>query len=197
MQNLYISGSIEDMSYFGNTLKELLDRKGMKAVRLAELAGISQPTVSRYINGDQVWVSEEDVTRLAVAISDDPKEQAELIRGRLLDVKVGPGSELVRVEVVGSSSGKTPSQECVLRLPDDLEAALLIICENAIRDADVRDVVLGLANLLEGDANRKSHLSQISLSKTKRAGTKRASRIGRKLDRDIAEAVKPPAPPRR
>lgn len=135
------------MSYFGNALAELLNRKNMKAVRLAELTGVGQPTISRYINGDQTWVGPEDLDMLASGISENPAEQAELIRAHLLDECHGPGSQLIEISVSGQPVREQQTSYRV-KLPKELEEALATIREYVIKDKNVRDVVEGLGNLL-------------------------------------------------
>lgn len=135
------------MSYFGNALSELLTRKKMRAVRLAELSGVGQPTISRYISGEQTFVSLEDLEAIAGAISDEPMEQAELVRAHLLDECQGPGAQLIDVSVSGHVLREvvTPYQ---VKLPEDLEQCMAIIREHVIKDKNVREIVEGLGNLL-------------------------------------------------
>src|SRR5438270_11252194 len=118
------------MSYFGLALKELLDRKNMKAVRLAELSGVGQPKISRYIRGDQAWVHQEDLDAIARTVTVEPSERAELVRARLMDECKGPGAELIRIEIADSLSLKeTPPPYYQVKLPKDLERAFLILRE--------------------------------------------------------------------
>lgn len=143
------------MSYFGTALKEMLDRKSMKANRLATLSGVGQPTISRFISGEQDWVSRDDLHAIAESISDDPKDQAELIRARLKDECHGPGSELLRIEIVGEAEARGPARtQYQFRLPADLEAHFATLREWVIKDANIRDVIEGLGNLLaNGDCS--------------------------------------------
>lgn len=141
------------MSYFGTTLKELLQRKGMKAVRLAELSNVSQPTVSRYIRGDQTWVSPDDLVALAEAISNDPKEQAELIRAHLLDECKGPGSQLIDIRIDNEPGAGRPMPSQAFPLPEDLEQCFTVLRQWVIKDRNVREVVEGLGALLTSGAH--------------------------------------------
>lgn len=144
------AGFLSRMSYFGTALKALLDQKGMKAVRLAEISGVSQPTISRYIRGDQGWVAPDDLAKICGAITNKPVEQAELLRARLLDELHGPGSGLVRVEIVGETFHDRLQRlhPQTVQLPKDLEEALNVIRESIIHDPDVEDVIRGLGRLL-------------------------------------------------
>lgn len=180
------------MSYFGTQLEELLKRKNMKAVDLARLSGVGESLISRYRSGEQVWVSPEDLAAIATSISDSNSERAELVRAHLLDEKTGPGSELVRVEVASAPAMlKEDFPAYAIRLPEQLERAFQILRENAINDADVRDVVLGLGNLLS-EGRAPGQVSSVP------AAPSRKGRKGRQaeIDRRIAEAVRP-SPPRK
>lgn len=152
------------MSYFGTTLSELLKRKNMKAVKLAELSGVAQATISRYINFEQLFVDPKDLRSMASAISNDPAEQAELIRAHLMDERgEGPGADLVDV-TVGHELRERPAPYLV-KLADELEDTFAVIREHVIKNKDVRDIVQGLGNLLStGDVRTLEESPAVSSS---------------------------------
>ena len=148
------------MSYFGRALEGLLERKQMKAVRLAELSGVSQSVVSRLITGDQKSPSAEDMDRLQRALSSDPVDQAELLRAHLLDECHGPGASRIDIVVKGEPPAlyEQPAPYLV-KLPADIEESLNIIREHVIRDQNVREIIEGLGNLLKsGDCRTSAEL---------------------------------------
>jgi transcriptional regulator with XRE-family HTH domain len=146
------------MSYFGNALQELLNRKKMKAVRLAELSRVGQPTISRLINGDQLSPSPEDFENIARALTSEPEEQAELLRAHLLDERRGPGSELINITVVGFEARESAVQYDV-KLPEPLERAFIALRAKVVLDKDWRDTIEGLGNLAEkGDCRTAAEL---------------------------------------
>jgi transcriptional regulator with XRE-family HTH domain len=136
------------MSYFGTALKQMLDRKKMKAVKLAKLSRVDQPKISRYIRGDQTWVAQDDFTAIAKAITNEPDEQAELVLARLLDERVGPGSDLVRIDIPSGKSRRKRPIAYRIKLPENLEADLELVREWISKDRNVRELIEGLGNLL-------------------------------------------------
>lgn len=97
------------MSFFSQKLKELLDRKELTQSDLFRLTRLSTAHISNLVNDVQPRVSLEDMQLIAVNITHDPKERAELVRAHLMDECVGPGSELVEVRIKGGESPK-PSE---------------------------------------------------------------------------------------
>lgn len=142
------------MSYFGTCLDEQIKAKRMKAVDLANTSKVPESTISRLRNETQPWVSPDDLGRIATAISDDPRVQAQLLRAYLLDQVRGPGSELVEVRISGEqAAGKLAYK---VKLSGELEEDFEVIREWIIKDQDVREIIQRLANLLRsGDCRIK------------------------------------------
>lgn len=140
------------MSNFGAKLAELLERNEMRAVDLARICGLSEAMLSKWINGQQRFVSTEDLAQLCNGISTDTKERAELIKAHLLD-ELGsppaPGSELIHITIKGG--GHTTFQESAGGrpvFPLHIQRALDLIGSNAVTDADVRAMLIGMAGIL-------------------------------------------------
>jgi transcriptional regulator with XRE-family HTH domain len=140
------------MSYFGTCLDELIKRKGIKAVDLARFSGVGAPMISRYRTGEQTWIDPQDLGKLARAISNDPREQAELLKARLLDECQGPGAELIRVEIGSAAELREKPVPYQVKLSRDLEQAFLILREWVMKDARVKGLVEDLAGLLSSPA---------------------------------------------
>lgn len=147
------------MSYFGETLRSLMGKNSsMKAVQLAVQSGVSQPTLSRYLSGFSTPTDPEDIARLARAVSSDPMQQAELVRAHLLDECKGPGSEKIQILIVDAP----PRPAQILALNAQLEEDLLVIREWLFKDANVCEVIQGLANLLrKGDCRVESEFQAV------------------------------------
>lgn len=120
----------------------------MKATDLAKLSGVTEPTISRYRSGDQLWVDPEDLSRLAKAISNNPAERAELIRARLLDECKGPGADLITIEIRGKSELRETPARYGLKLSKEFEEALQTIREWIPKDNNVKEIVQALSSLL-------------------------------------------------
>jgi transcriptional regulator with XRE-family HTH domain len=168
------------MSYFGTALKDLLQRKNMKAVRLAELSGVSQPMISRYIAGEDRRVSPEDVAALAESISDNPTEQAEIFRGHLMDECAGSGLKLLDIQIRGRADTLAePAPAYQVPLPGDLQQHLDTIRQWLIHDRDVREIIEGLGKLLAGKTPSEASSESREKEVLKLAKTSYRKRIGR------------------
>jgi transcriptional regulator with XRE-family HTH domain len=138
--------SVAQMSNFGAKLAELLERKRLSQAELARVAGISEALISKWMNGQQTFVSAEDLGKICGYISRNPKEQAELVKAHLYDEMGAPGSELITITIKGQISylkESAPSYRSAL--PLNIKRALDILGREAVTDADVRAVILGLA----------------------------------------------------
>ena len=124
----------------------------MRASELSRISGINDGLISKWINGQQKFVSNDDLANLAGAISHEAKDRAELIRAHLLDELAGPGSELIEIKVRGLSSSalkEESTQYSVDPLPLKIQRALEILARESLTDADVRSIILSLANMLQ------------------------------------------------
>lgn len=87
------------MNHFSEELERQLAEKKMSQVDLANATKISQSQISKWIRGDQTSINEEQLTKIARALSCKAPDHALLVRAHLLDEKFGPGANLVRVEM--------------------------------------------------------------------------------------------------
>lgn len=143
------------MSYFGTTLKSLIQRNKTNARRLSIASGVGTSIISRLINGEQLRAKKEDLEKLTKAISEDPDERAELIAARLKDEIGGFGNQLVDITPRGKAWKET-APDHKIKLPADVEAdfeTLRLWCQH---DQQVCDVVRSIASLLREEAPGKS-----------------------------------------
>ena len=170
------------MSHFGAKLKELLERKQLKAADLARTTKISDALLSKWINGQQTFVSANDLALLCLHISQAPKERAELVKAHLLDeLGQAPGSELITVTIRGQASYNEPAPAFHDALPLQLRRDLELLGRESITDSDVRSVVRGLANMISGSAKPNSASMAMALNETSAALTAGATAGGRPL----------------
>lgn len=143
------------MSNFGAKLEELIEKNKLRASELSRASGINDALISRWINGQQNYVSQEALEAITVVISKNPTEQAELIRAHLLDECVGHGSHLIEIHILGSST-KTQDADTPYRIipPLKIQRALEILCREAITDSDVRNILLSMASLCETNSEK-------------------------------------------
>jgi transcriptional regulator with XRE-family HTH domain len=142
------------MSNFGAKLSELLERKKLSQAEISRVTGLSEALISKWTNGQQKFVSNDDLAKLCAYISTNPKEQAELIRAHLYDEMPAPGSELIDIRIKGLGSYfKDAAPSYRTALPLNLQRALDILGQEALTDSDVRAVILGLAGIVTPDVS--------------------------------------------
>lgn len=140
------------MSFLATALTDLMARRGMKNVELANKTGIDPATITRWKNGEQVSITDEDLVKVAEALSDEPREQAEVVAARMKDVCLGPGSQLIELHISGSPEMRNSAGPYIVPLPPKVERAFEILREAVTKDKATRDTLIGLANILsKGD----------------------------------------------
>lgn len=77
-----------------------MSRTSQRAARLnvtavVQRAGISRSQIYKWLRNVQTSVTPEDFTRLALALSRDPRQNARLLEAHLQDDCFGPGRELI------------------------------------------------------------------------------------------------------
>lgn len=117
----------------------------MTPAGLARASGVSEPKLSRWIKGTQMYISDDDLESLAIHITADPKQRAELVVARLKDNLSGSGSEFVQISIAGAPL--RDHSKGLKSLPVALQEAIPLFAENW-KDPDVRNMILGLASLL-------------------------------------------------
>lgn len=137
------------MSNFGVKLAELLEKNRIRAADLSRMSKLSDALISKWINGGQRFVSTEDLATVCSHISSTARDRAELIRARLLDELGAPGSELIAITIRGSEPVPLPERQV---LPRHIQQALDLVGHQALLDADVRAVLLGLAGILDASS---------------------------------------------
>jgi transcriptional regulator with XRE-family HTH domain len=87
------------MSYFSTALNRLAERHGFRQADIARESGLSRSHVSRLFTGDQKAIYDLDMAAILRVFQSDPRDQAELVAARCMDVRFGPGAELVEITV--------------------------------------------------------------------------------------------------
>lgn len=137
------------MSNLAEAIQRLMEKNEVRfAVELARRTGIEEATISRWRNGIQISISDEDLEKLARAITSDPKQQAELVAARMRDVCHGPGAELVSVQIEERTLREEPQPYGQKKLPPKGRDTFNTLADEYISDGDLRDVLDGLANII-------------------------------------------------
>jgi transcriptional regulator with XRE-family HTH domain len=131
------------VSHFGQKLEHLTARFQVTGSEIAKRAGISAAQFSKWKRGEQTSISKEDFSNLCYAFSDDELIHADLLRAHLLDECVGPGSEIIRIEVDGGASLKDEPKQLT-----DLERAFQFLRAEVPRNEALRGMLIQLANSL-------------------------------------------------
>lgn len=70
MSNLILATESEWLGHFGNSLKELIDDSGYSQREIADAAGLSEATISRYIKGS-VMPTAKAIINLSLVLNTD------------------------------------------------------------------------------------------------------------------------------
>src|SRR4051812_10619179 len=87
------------MSYFRVALQRAMEGKRWSQADLAREAGLSRSYVSRLFSGEDAALTDDNMIALLGVFSTNKASQAELVAARCMDVKKGPGAEMVEVRI--------------------------------------------------------------------------------------------------
>lgn len=139
------------MSNLSATLSKMLEEKQMTSAELSRITGIDDATISRWKNGQQLSMPSNDLHAIAKAITSDPSEQARLTLARMLDLCRGPGAQFIDIQIrkKGELREQTASYDVGWPpMTPRFERAMRILAQ-ASDQTEVRDIVVGLADILE------------------------------------------------
>lgn len=142
------------MSYFGNALGDILEKKKISQTELSRLTELSQAHLSKLINGVQIWLSPEDLDAICTSVTNEKLEQAELIRAHLMDECNGPGSDLIDIQIK-RRSGTIYEEAFPQRsaIPSKFAKHLEILSRHA-EDKDLRTIIEGLASVFHKEKHQ-------------------------------------------
>lgn len=171
------------MSHIANAVDSLLKETGLSAAELARLSGLHEATVSRIKAGRQIWVSSEDLEKIAASFLEkinerktqktkpNPKSQhslaadqkakihARLLYAHLQDECTGSGSRFIDM-VLLNDSGPMILMEAKRSkpvLPPKLQHNLDVIAEHITTNRHVRDLVESVASLCQHGSLPQAH----------------------------------------
>lgn len=136
------------MGKFATVLNEIMERKELTGAELSEASGLLPSLISTLRSGERDWLSNSDMEKLLAAISNGT-DRAELLKARLLDQMVGPGSELLDVVVRTGYEAEAlhDRKRNAVRLPSRYRKAIDCI-ETALQDDhDLQELILYLAKI--------------------------------------------------
>jgi transcriptional regulator with XRE-family HTH domain len=138
------------MSYFSTALNRLSERNGFKQADVARESGLSRSHVSRLFTGDQKALYDSDMAAILRVFHKDPRDQAELIAARCMDVRIGPGADLVEITIRGltKTSGHASAIEFEnVELSHETERAFAWLRSQCPINPDLEKHLVGYARL--------------------------------------------------
>lgn len=137
------------MSYLSIALQRRIERRQMNQSDLANQSGISKSYISRLFSGVAKELSDENFVAVLKVFAADPQAQAELVAARCMDVRVGPGSELVEISVKGRVPVKSEKQKDFpeVELSHDTERAFAWLRSQCPVNPELEKHLVGYAKL--------------------------------------------------
>ena len=137
------------MSYFSTALNRIAEKAGLKQADISRESGLTRSHVSRLFTGDQKAVYDQDLAALLRVFHRDPHDQAELIAARCLDVRNGPGAELVEISVKAQAPTRRESRNEFedVQLSHETERAFAWLRSQCPINPDLEKHLVGYARL--------------------------------------------------
>ena len=138
------------MSYLSVALQRHSERRRLTQTDLAKLCGISNSYFSRFFSSATGEMSDDHFIAVLKGFATDPQAQAELVAARCMDVRVGPGSELVEIMVKSPEARtKAPSPAVpVVELSHETERAFAWLRSQCPLNPDLEKHLVGYAKLM-------------------------------------------------
>lgn len=137
------------MSYLSIALQRRIERRQMNQSDLANQSGISKSYISRLFSGVAKELSDENFVAVLKVFAADPQAQAELVAARCMDVRLGPGSELVEISVKGRVPAKSEKQQAFpeVELSHETERAFAWLRSQCPLNPELEKHLVGYAKL--------------------------------------------------
>jgi transcriptional regulator with XRE-family HTH domain len=138
------------MSYFSTALKRIAEKNELRQADIVRESGLSRSHVSRLFKGDQKMVYDIDVSAILRVFRSNPHDQAELVAARCMDVRTGPGAELVEITVKIEGQTQRSGRERDIQeveLSHETERAFAWLRSQCPINADLENHLVGYARL--------------------------------------------------
>ena len=138
------------MSYFSTALKRIAERNELKQADIVRESGLTRSHVSRLFTGDQKLVYDADMAAILRVFRRNPRDQAELVAARCMDVRTGPGADLVEITIKGEEQAQRSGRERDIRdveLSHETERAFAWLRSQCPINADLEKHLVGYARL--------------------------------------------------
>lgn len=136
------------MSYFSTALKRIAERNDLKQADIVRESGLTRSHVSRLFTGDQKQVYDADMAAILRVFRRNPREQAELVAARCMDVRTGPGADLVEITIKGDGQrGEREREIQDVELSHETERAFAWLRSQCPVNSDLERHLVGYARL--------------------------------------------------
>ena len=138
------------MSYFSTALKRIAERNGIRQADIVRESGLTRSHVSRLFTGDQKMVYDADVSAILRVFRRNPREQAELVAARCMDVRTGPGAEWVEITIKSDGQAQGSGREREIQdveLSHETERAFAWLRSQCPVNPDLERHLVGYARL--------------------------------------------------
>lgn len=135
------------MGAFSNELQSILDELGMSQAEFAEVSGIAQSQMSRYINGS-VQPSPDLLEKLCVTL--DMPKRARLAAAHLSDELPESARELVQIVLTTARAEDEASVNYRAKMPKHLREVFDYFERQAMKDPDFAEWLSGTYKLMRG-----------------------------------------------
>jgi transcriptional regulator with XRE-family HTH domain len=136
------------MSYFSTALKRIAERNDLKQADIVRESGLTRSHVSRLFTGDQKQVYDADMAAILRVFRRNPREQAELVAARCMDVRTGPGADLVEIAIKGDGQRSESERKIQdVELSHETERAFAWLRSQCPVNPDLERHLVGYARL--------------------------------------------------
>jgi transcriptional regulator with XRE-family HTH domain len=135
------------MSYLSIALTRLSEQSNLTQADVGRLSGLTRSHLSRIFAAEQKAVTDQDFVALLQAFG--KQTQAELVAARCLDARVGPGSELVEIQIKGGAATEKREIEVPqIHLSRETERAFAWLRGQCPVNPDLEQHLVGYAQLM-------------------------------------------------
>jgi len=138
------------MSYFSTALNRIAERNDIRQADIVRESGLTRSHISRLFTGDQKFVYDADMAAILRVFRRNPRDQAELIAARCMDVRTGPSAELVEITIKseGQAQRNAPDREIQeVELSHETERAFAWLRSQCPINPDLEKHLVGYARL--------------------------------------------------
>lgn len=135
------------MSYLSIALTRLSEQSNLTQADIGRLSGLTRSHLSRIFAAEQKAVTDQDFVALLRAFG--KQTQAELVVARCMDARVGPGSELVDIQIKGGAASDNREVEMPeIHLSRETERAFAWLRGQCPVNPDLEQHLVGYAHLM-------------------------------------------------